>query len=160
MFNVGNWNVYTRTRKNRNKSITKYHTNNIILVEYLYNLDYDKKSIASPTKILEKLSDDLKVYFFRGISDGDGCFYIGDKQYQYVLSSSIEQDWTYFEILLTNLGCKYKKDKVYSEKGNSSYIRISNKKDVCKFGDYLYTNNDKIFLERKYDKYLLIKEKL
>jgi hypothetical protein len=161
MLSVINWNISYRKRDNRKEQIC-FTICNRILIEFLVSLDFHKKSYNYPI-ILDKLDFDLRRYFYLGLSDADGCFYYNEKQYcsQYSISSTYEQDWKHitdiFEYL--NIDYKIKKREKINKNGNihlHSLVLISNKKDVLKFGDYLY-NGDFIGLKRKYEKYLHIK---
>jgi len=160
---VGNWGYYTRKRKNKQETgILK--TSNRPLLEYLYLLDFNKKSFASPNKILDKIPLNLKLYFFRGIIDGDGCFYNGKKINLFSVTSSINQDWKYLEDLFNELNIKYNiRKKEHKNKNgiisHSSLIEVIGIDRIIKIGDYIYKNFeiDKIGLKRKYDKYLILK---
>jgi hypothetical protein len=161
MLSVINWNISYRKRNNRKEQIC-FTICNRILVEFLVSLGFHKKSYIYPI-ILDKLDFDLRRYFYLGLSDADGCFYYNEKQYctQYTISSTYEQDWKHitdiFEYL--NIDYKIKKREKINKNGNihlHSLVLISNKKDVLKFGDYLYSD-DFIGLKRKYEKYLHIK---
>lgn len=156
---VGKWGYYSRKRKNRQETAI-IKTSNRPLLEYLYSLDYNKKSFASPDKILKKIPDELKIYFFRGIIDGDGCFYNGKKLKLFSVTSTIEQDWKYFEDLFNILNVEYKiRRKEHKNKNgiisHSSLIEVSGINRIAKIGNYIYQNfeNDNIGLKRKYDKY-------
>ena len=103
---TGNWNTYIRKRLNK-KEIFSVFTNNILFCEYLISKDYDKKSYTSPNKILEIIPNNLKNYFFLGLSDADGCFYIKKgHSYQFSLTSKINQDWDYMIKLCKKLHIK------------------------------------------------------
>lgn len=161
MLSVINWNVYYRKRNNRKEQIC-FTICNRILIEYLVSLDFHKKSYKYPV-ILDKLSFEMKRYFYLGLSDADGCFYYNSDQYcsQYTISSTSEQDWKHISDIFDYLGIEYKikKREKINKSGNihmHSLVLISNKKDVLKFGDYLYSD-DFIGLKRKYEKYLEIK---
>jgi hypothetical protein len=165
---TGNWRFKTRQRNNW-KPVTNAHTNNRKLYEFLIDNNYGIKSTTSPDKILSKIPENLKHYFFRGLIDGDGCFYINEKQYlyQFSITSTINQNWKFFSNLLQNLDIKF--DIQYTKKINKksknlnsySCLRITNKNEILKFGNYIYSDLefDKIGLQRKYKKYNLIKEK-
>lgn len=162
MLSVINWNVYYRKRGNRKEQIC-FTICNRILIEYLVSLDFHKKSYNYPV-ILNKLSFEMKRYFYLGLSDADGCFYYNLDQYcyQYTISSTSEQDWGHVSDIFDHLGIEYKIKKIekVNKSGNihmHSLVLISNKKDVLKFGDYLYSD-DFIGLKRKYEKYLEIKK--
>jgi len=45
-------------------------------LELLVDNDYKLKSYNSADKILSKIPNSLHHYFFRGLIDGDGCFYL------------------------------------------------------------------------------------
>ena len=76
---TGNWKKYNIKGKLRN-NICKDTICYKIRFKKLYNIfkdyEYEQKSNISPTKLLSKIPDKLQHYFFLGIVDGDGCFYI------------------------------------------------------------------------------------
>ncbi len=159
---IGKWNVYTY--KTKWKDSTTITTNNQVIFDYLSDHDYAIKSVASPNKILSKIPQSLQRYFFRGIVDGDGCFYIKTeggklKQKQFSVTSTFEQDWLYFEGLCKILNIKYTIQRV---KGKTSYsaLRVLNKDGIVALGEFIYHEYDNIGLQRKYKKFLTIKEKL
>lgn len=160
---VGKWGYYNRKRKNR-KETAILKTSNRPLLEYLYLNDFNKKSFASPDKILDKIPSQLKSYFFRGIIDGDGCFYNGKRLKLLSVTSSVDQDWKYLEDLFHDLNVEYKiKRKEHKSKdGNishSSLVYVVGIDRISIIGDYIYKDFefDNIGLKRKYEKYLLIK---
>ncbi len=161
---IGKWGVYTRKRKKSWKETTSALTNNQRLSEFLIEHDYDKKSNSSADKILSKIPIELKHYFFRGLSDGDGSFHYSDKKYkklkQFGISSTYSQDWSYLEKECIKLGIRYYISQTITKKGfKSSCLRL-NGNNTKLFGDYIYKDMDKykIGLTRKYEKYLLIKK--
>lgn len=156
---IGVWNK----RVSKNKKIESWKptksltTNNKRLYEFLKENDYCEKSNKSADKILSIIPNNLKHYFFRGLSDGDGCFYYykpkkGSTLRQFSIASSREQDWSYVEKLFNYLGIKYS----ISVGKSGSQIRITNKKGIKLFGNYIYQNYDDIGLSRKHKKYLEI----
>jgi hypothetical protein len=161
MLSVIKWNVAYRKRNNRREQIS-FSICNRILIEYLVSLEFHRKSYNYPI-ILDNLSFDMKRYFYLGLSDADGCFYYNLKHYttQYSISSTFEQNWRHISDIFDHLCIKYKIKKVESKKKNGnihihSLVLISNKEDVIKFGNYLYSDNF-IGLKSKYEKYLHIK---
>lgn len=149
----GDWNISSRKRHNRSESLS-IQTSNKRLTTFLIENDYDKKSLVSPDKILSKIPDNLKHYFFRGVIDGDGCFYSNIKNYcyQFSLAGSYEQDWLFFEKKCNDLGIQYGIARRTQKKSKNSIIRITNKKDIEKIGQYIYDGypQDEIGLLRKY----------
>lgn len=162
---IGKWNYYERKQPvDTWKSSINVITNNKRILNFLIEYDYDKKSYVSADKILSKIPDELKHYWFRGLIDGDGCFYFhkpskGSTLRQFTLTSTYEQDWSYFENLCRELGIKYNIKKQKNKKSSSSIIRVTNKNGIIKLGEYIYNNfeNDKLGLKRKIEKFILIK---
>ena len=158
---VIDWNISYRQRKNRKKQIC-FKINNRLLVDYFLEFDYDKKSYISPTKILNLIPEKNRKYFYLGLSDADGCVYINRKRgnYQYSISSTFEQDWAHMVDIFDCLDIRYNILKIERKNKSGNYnkysqIRITNKKDVIKFLDYLYSTNFK-GLKRKHRKYMII----
>jgi hypothetical protein len=152
------YNIYQRQRENW-KPITSIIVNNREQNALLRALDFDKKSYKAPSKVLSILPDEIKPFFFRGLSDGDGCFYINKKNYvyHYAISSSIEQDWQHFDHISKSIGFTYSISRVISKNGNkTSRLRITNKYDIRLFGNYIYQTNPSLGLSRKYNKFLEI----
>ncbi len=159
---TGQWNIYNHKRKNK-KDMTEISTNNLPLCNFLIENDFKMKSYYSPDKILNKIPNNLLHYFYLGLSDADGCFYYNKTCYQYIITSTLEQNWLFMENLCEKLNIKYNIIKI-DNKNSYSQFRIINKKDIIKIGKFLYKNyhDDKIGLNRKYNKYLDIfkKEKI
>lgn len=126
--------------------------------KFLYDNDYHIKSGASADKILGKIPDHLKHYWWRGYFDGDGWIDFDKKTKlpRVGIASVINQDWTFFYNLCERLNITPAKlDIIKKDKQNSSRFLIRRKNDVIKFCEYIYKNreNDKIGFERKYTKY-------
>ena len=162
-FKLGNWGKSIQDRsKNGWKTAVYLIGSNKEIYNFLIENDYNKKSKISADKILTKIPDDLKCYFFRGLIDGDGSFYYKDYTRQFALTSSYEQDWGYFEKLCRELGVIYKIRRVTNinkktnKENKSSVIRILGK-EIIKIGEYIY-QGDEFGLSRKLIKYKQIKE--
>ena len=164
---TGNWNKRDRKRKNK-KEQTDIFTNNKPFCEYLISMDFDKKSHVSPNKIINIIPEEYIKYFYLGLSDADGCFYINYKNYtyQYSLTSTINQDWTYMINLCDNMKLKYsirpvKKENKKKIVNKYSQFRITNRKDIITFGNFIYDDYllNRIGLYRKYVKFKEICEK-
>jgi hypothetical protein len=160
---VGNWGKSVQDRSKNGWKTAKYLIgSNKEIYNFLIENDYKIKSQVSADKILSKIPNDLKHYFFRGLIDGDGCFYYKDNGRQFALTSTYEQDWGYFEKLCVDLDIKYsiRRLKTINKKTNkenkSSVIRILGK-EITKLGNYLY-QGEEFGLKRKLLKYKQIKE--
>lgn len=157
---IGKWHYFNRKKiKEEWKDSTNVVTNNKRIYDFLIENDFDKKSYISADKILNKIPKRIIHYFFRGLVDGDGCFYYKQQKNtslkQMSISSTYEQDWTYVENILLSLNVKYKINRFKREKSSYSIIRITNKNGIKLFGEFLYENyeNDNIGLKRKYAVY-------
>ncbi len=152
---TGNWRYYHYTRKEGYKSTT-ITTNNRPIVDFLINNDYNNKSLLSPNKIIECVPKKLQHYFFRGWSDGDGCFYFSEKNKSFTMVGTYEQSWDSLCNILNLLKIKNKvTKKINSKNQKCSVVVLSDKESIIKWGNYIYKNfkKEKIGLERKYKKF-------
>ncbi len=157
-YKLGNWSKSIQDRtKNGWKTAVYLIGSNKEIYNFLLENDYKIKSQASADKILSKIPDDLKHYFFRGLIDGDGCFYHKGYTRQFALTSSYEQNWDYFEILCKSLQIKYtikhviNLNKKTNKENKSSVFRILGK-EIIKLGNYIYQGNE-CGLTRKLNKF-------
>lgn len=145
------YNRYSRSRKGRKKQSSAFSSRED-LVDFLYDNGYDNKQ--KPSKLLT--NNDLSYYWFRGVVDGDGCWYYNDKwkTRQFVLASNYEQDWDFFTDMLDDIKCKYKiKHKTQKQKTQKySIVRICEKSSIKNLINYLYPEGYDIGLRRKYEK--------
>jgi hypothetical protein len=153
---IGKWNYNERQRENR-KPICTAITNNRKLVDFLKDNDFKIKSGASADKILSKINDSIKHYFFRGLIDGDG--YISERGLS--ISSNYIQDWNYVTNIADDLKIKSYIYRITSGKNKSSSIEMNGINGLL-FGDYIYKDVDKdnIGLKRKHLKYLMLKSRV
>lgn len=154
LFNYfGKWTIYKRQRKNRQEQ-TIIKTSNKRLFDFLVSKDYKIKSITSPHKILSIIPDNLKHYWFRGYSDGDGCFCFS-KPYnrRFSFSGDYNTNWRCIRKIFAKY--KYILQKRILKKHKNSTIFIYRKSDILNWGSYLYKNytKDHIGYPRKYDKW-------
>ncbi len=152
---VARWNKYVRNRGYSDVKILDLSSKE--LKDFLIENDYKKKSGVSPDKILNKIPTELRHYFHRGYLDGDGGFYFNPELYlrNINFSSVYDQDWGFLENLCIKLGITtYSISRRESKNGNKqSSFRITNKKSIKIFGDYIYDGKS-FGLERKKQKFL------
>lgn len=165
LLQTGDWSIQYRHRKNRKEQGTA-STNNRPLTTYLKSLGFSSKSTSSACQLLKTIPTNLHKYWFRGLVDGDGCFYVDvvKHRYQFSISSSINQDWTFFRNLLNSLSVKYSEYKsIHKSKNHKcSRIRITGKQNIVTFGKYIYDGFDKdnLGLLRKFKKFKLLNDVL
>jgi len=143
----GNWNTFTcnnvGTYAKSPKTISVNWVSGRIFGEFLIENEYRIKT-KSPELILNRIPDNLKPYWFRGFFDGDGSVTIKNKGHHSIAFTGNEiQDWNFIVKLFESINISnYKIRIVESRGGKSSQIRITNKKDLVKFENYLYSDYD------------------
>jgi len=150
---IGKWNYNERLRDGY-KPICTAITSNKKLFDFLIDNDFKIKSGASADKILNKIPNHLKHYFFRGLIDGDGCI---DKN-GVSISSNYTQDWSYVTDLTISLDINSYIYRKIQKSGKYSTIEINGIHGL-KFCEYIYKGReiDRIGLDRKFLKYLELK---
>lgn len=149
---IGEWNFYL-TQKGKMGAIVAHNKD---ICEFLIENDYLSKSSLSANKILSRIPEHLKHYWFRGLLDGDGCIYVkyNPTSLRLEISSSFEQDWSYMVDLCTKLNIEYKilKRTAKNTKYKFSTFLIRKLNCIMSFCDYVYRgfDNDKIGLQRKF----------
>jgi len=131
------------------------------LLTLLAKYDYNIKSGASACKILDKIPDNLKHYWWRGYFDADGWFnFKPHKKYSFGIAGCFEQNWDFVIRLFEQLNIKFYISQRRRKNGNSSEIHCTNYDGVLKFASFIYQNysNSKMGLSRKYNKFLAMKE--
>jgi hypothetical protein len=156
----GNWNTFTCNNvgsyAKTPKTISINWVSSRIFGEFLIENQYRDKT-KSPNQILNKIPEELKQYWFRGFFDGDGSVTIKNKDHHSIAFTGHEkQDWKFIIELFKNININnYKIRILESRGGKSSQVRISNKKDLIKFENYIYGDYDKeeMGLHRKRDQF-------
>mgnify|MGYP001613579597 CR=1 FL=1 len=164
----GEWSVYINPNKSRPlswKESILFVKNSRILTSFLKENDYCEKSFKSPDKILSKIPENLKHYWWRGYFDGDGCINLTSKHRRASICSTYEQDWKFVKDLASELNFNFaieKTKRINKSSGNEnkySKIHIQNLRSLNLFLFYVYEGyeTDNIGFKRKYDKWVLIK---
>lgn len=153
---IGDWSVYKRLREEDGfKNAICISANHWQIKTFMREHNYHMKSHVGADKILSKIPDHLKHYWWRGYFDGDGCVscYIRPSV---SIASTYDYDWGFAQSLFNKLGITGSGiRKVTTELGQSSSIVLSSKGDCKLFLDYIYQNRetDQIGLGRKYIRY-------
>lgn len=149
------WSLGVRHPKDR-QTVLQCRTSNHNYIRFLVENDYHIKSGASANKILSKIPDYLKHYWWRGYFDGDGHFgFKKGNKYGFGFSACLGQDWSFGEELMKQLGVAYFISKRETAKGNSSELLVNNFDGVVKFANFIYDGyeSDGLGLKRKYTKW-------
>lgn len=132
----------------RNKQ-SIFSIGDLSLHTFLVEHDYINKSTLSPTKILSKIPQHLKHYFFRGYFDGDGCF--TNKTNRCIsFTGHYEQDWTDVENFIKSLEITPQIIRRNDDKRGykSSFIYVYGKDKCKKILEDLY-KGEQVGLTRK-----------
>jgi hypothetical protein len=144
---IGKWNSFTTKNigsyAKEIKNISINWVSSRLIGEYLIQNQYRNKT-ESPSLILSKIPNNLKVYWFRGYFDGDGSVSIKNKGYHSIAFTGHEkQDWKFIVDLFNEIGIiDYRHRIIKSRDGKSSQIVISKKEELFKFENYLYFDYD------------------
>lgn len=166
---TGTWVVYTNFKsksfvKEKLSPTTSFATSNYFIGKFLEEHDYHKKSTVSPSKILSLIPPHLRHYWWRGYFDGDGCFYIKEKNNNLnctvIFTSTYEQDWSSLEQLCRDNDIKYyltrkinnKRLRKNGESCRYSDIRINSTRKCLRFLNYIYSG-EQFGLNRKFLKF-------
>lgn len=159
---LGRWSIYDIAPQNERAQRQWKAILTGIMYHLFVDTDYPIKSGGSQNKILDKIPESLRHYFWLGYVDGDGCWYVGRTANQFSLTSVFDQDWKPTEAMFNKLGIqKYGIQREVMKNGRHSKIRIANRKDLLLLIDYLYQGYslNKIGLKRKYKKAMLIRNR-
>lgn len=149
------WKKYKRKREESWKETTTYYIGDESLHTFLVDTGFCEKSQKTPD-ILSIIPENLLRFFLLGLFDADGCIQarpIRDKKYGHLqISASKDFNWsllleTYEPLIVIEFTKRYT--------NHASTINLSNKVDIFKFYDYIYSTRhlDGIGLERKYLKF-------
>lgn len=147
--NIFPFNVYKRARRHRKKQMSFFVVDKEISGLFR-TLGKYPNSFESHRKIMEYLGDEnLKIFFLRGLIDGDGNFYLNEaKKYgQFTLASNINQNWDFLLEYLKNFNPNVSIEK--TNHGNSSVLRITGDKNIVNFIKFLKYDKIEIGLPRK-----------
>lgn len=148
------FNQYARHRVGCKPQMQIYFCD-VKLHDLFFSKYFKHKSNSSPEELLKVIPEELTRYFFNGLIDGDGNFFISKdlKTKHFSISSTYDQDWSYIRNLFEKIDISvFDERRRINKKGNSSTIRITNYDDIFKLYKYLYPNEFEIGLKRKYDK--------
>jgi hypothetical protein len=154
-----NFYISYRKREGRKEQMSFFYKDKMFS-DFLKSKGKYPRTVESHKKILEYIPEKYKIYFIRGLIDGDGCF------------SKLNETKTYFNIVLCfEIAGRYEQDwdyliKFFKEKYNlelslqlcktdittSSRIRTHNSEKIINFVKILYNDKDEIYLKRKYNK--------
>jgi hypothetical protein len=148
-----------RYRKNRQPQASiRMHDKE--LLKWLLNFGYISHRCTSPDELLNSLNEEQQKFWYLGFLDADGCWHY-NKKYStthLMFGSNYNQDWNFIIRLFNKFNIFYNQGQTINKKtgSKSSYIRISNKANIEKIGNYLYDGHN-LGLRRKINKFNLIK---
>ena len=91
---------YSERQRVKRKPQSKFFFNNKEMAQFFIKNGKYSNTVESHKKILKYIPDEYKIYFLRGLIDGDGCFYAQkpNKKWrnnapQFTIAGRYEQDW-------------------------------------------------------------------
>lgn len=159
---IGDWCIYSFQPSGKRQRQKLLRTSNKIIADFLIENDYLVKSGVSACKILSNIPENLKHYWFRGLVDGDGCFFFNKKRRDKGMSigSRFDQDWEYMETISKKIGVNFRierrKKMCKGKEQKDSIFLFHTFFDIENFGNFIYQGyeQDKIGLPRKYEKFV------
>ena len=130
-------------------SITMY--NSLVKLGFTNNKSFDF--------YIPKLEDKLIKHYIRGYFDGDGCLCFTNQSFHITFVTASKQLNNDIAIILKHNNFNFVEDKYINNFNTVMYrIDICRNKDKIDFLDWIYQDAT-IYLDRKYKKYLKVKEK-
>lgn len=147
------WKLYYYQRENRKPAGDMTLTSRK-LVKFLNECGKYPKSSENYDKLLSKMTNEMKIYFFRGLIDGDGCFYKKENSWVtlFSITSNYKQDWSSVEDFFTKNEIIYYIKRKKTKNGNSSVISVQDKKSLNNLIGLIYGEKDGMYLKRKLNK--------
>lgn len=158
---TGKWTRHIQN-KEMGQNMIHFTCANFYIGKFLEKNDYHIKSGASACKILSIIPENLQYYWWRGFFDGDGCLNIASEnstaaKCSIKITSCYNQDWKFLEFLYKHIPIQFNiLRKIRKDTGTKfSQIHSSGRINCLWFCHYIYQNyeNDKIGLDRKYNKF-------
>lgn len=155
---TGAWNKYVSPKKEARTQRT-FKTSNRRLTRFLSEQGYTNRS--GLPRILSRIPRNLWPHWFRGLMDGDGCFYVGSKGNSASVCGPSDQDWSYLTDVMEQVGVLYTVRVTGDESGARSAVAISDLRSISRWGDYIYATyeDDRIGLPRKWEKRQQLKQR-
>lgn len=153
---------YKRSERKRNgrKPQSTFFINDKEFAEFLIENGKYPNTTETHGKILNWIGEDYRIYFLRGLIDGDGCFYSGpaNKKWKnntihFTICSSYNQDWKGLIDYCNEFNIKLNPMQKIRKNGSKwSFVRLSNFFEIESLINILYYEKDEIWLKRKFDK--------
>jgi len=151
---IMNWAIFKRKRKSTWKETWTFSKNSAKLYSFLEENDYVLKS--EPIKILQKIPQELKIYFWKGVFDGDGSVGLMGRGAYLELASSYNYEYLEFIEFLKEFNItKFHIYRQVSKKEHQSSVLKLYGKEILKVKPLFI----KYGLLRKNEKFKLIQEK-
>ena len=141
--------ITTRRRRGKKAQMT-FRVKDKSIARLVESLGKYSHSSESHQKVFDYLKETkLQISFLRGLIDGDGNFYINEKEKyaQFTLASNYEQDWSFLKGYLKDFNPHTAKDTDLT--GKSSVLRITGRENILEFIKFMNYETNNIGLKRK-----------
>lgn len=129
--NVLKFSIHKRKRKKNWKETWTFSKNSKILYDFLESNDYRDKSKVEPSKILTLIPEQFKIYFWKGVLDGDGSMGLAGRGAYLELASTYDYKYIEFGNWINSFGISGNIYRQISKKNHkSSVYKIYGKKII------------------------------
>lgn len=155
---ICDFSIHKRKREKTWKETYTFSKNNKNLYQFLEENDYVNKSNEEPTKILSKIPQHLKNYFWKGIIDGDGSTGLIGRGAYFEVASTYNYNYTELDLWLKSIGTYGKVYRQISKKGHkSSAYKVYGKKilyiyDILPYYGLIRKNEKLKQIQKRYEK--------
>lgn len=149
---VANFHKYPQVVDNRQPQLDIY-IGSKLAADILVSLGKYSRSSESHQKIIEFIPKEYRLYFIRGLIDGDGNFSKSNNSWYFSVCSNYDQDWNFLQkYLQEEYNFPVKIIQRIEGEQKHSIIRNTNRTQMYNFCKKLYEIDDKIYLPRKFEK--------
>lgn len=149
---TGNWSIKKVQYKIHRNPVICFRCCDKIFHHFLVIHDYYEKSYKSAEKIISIIPEDFRHYWWRGYFDGDGT--LNKNNYGISITSTFNQDWSFLNLLPSNVSYKIKQYQRSVGGKIQSYSRavMWGRENVLTFLNYIYAG-PRFGINRKYTRY-------
>lgn len=144
MKKLGTWGIYERKYKNENwKPGISVRATNENIFNYLCKFNYRQK-ILGVSELFDTWSHDEICYWIMGLIDGDGHIKCDEQRsnFRIDIAGHYNQNWEFLLNFCKRYNIVAKTNLVLMKKGRGSHFSIGGRREVTKFFNIVYKNND------------------
>lgn len=122
MESIHTWAVHKRKRRESWKETWTFSKNSKEFYKFLEKYYYVEKSTKEPTRLLKLIPEELKVYFWKGLIDGDGSVGLSGRGAYFEVASTYNYKYKELKKWLSSLGVSGSIYQQISKRGHKSSV--------------------------------------